>query len=98
MPTTHIASNPPTLQLVTDSTQPRRGAMETNALETKPSDLLDEARLATKLGVSRKTLQSWRYAGQGPRFIKIGRLVRYRVADIDAYLRAQTRGTAMQVV
>lgn len=60
--------------------------------EQKPSDLLDEARLAAKLDVSRKTLQCWRYAGQGPRFIKIGRLVRYRLGDVDAYLRLQTRG------
>ena len=51
-----------------------------------------------KLDVSRKTLQSWRYAGQGPRFIKIGRLVRYRVGDVDAYLRAQTRGSALAIV
>lgn len=57
------------------------------------SELLDEARLATQLNVSRSTLQSWRYAGRGPRYIKIGRLIRYRNADVEAYLRAQTRGS-----
>ena len=62
----------------------------TNVIED--GELLDEARLATKLGVSRSTLQSWRYRSMGPRFIKVGRLIRYRSADIDAYLRAQTRG------
>jgi excisionase family DNA binding protein len=56
------------------------------------TDLIDEVALAVRLGVSRSTLQSWRYAGRGPRFIKLGRLVRYRNADIDAYLTAQTRG------
>lgn len=56
------------------------------------SELLDEARLAAQLTVSRATLQSWRYAGKGPRYIKIGRMIRYRTADVDAYLRAQTRG------
>ncbi|HEU0029885.1 MAG TPA: helix-turn-helix domain-containing protein [Kofleriaceae bacterium] len=56
------------------------------------SELLDEAKLAAKLDVSRATLQSWRYAGKGPRYIKIGRLIRYRETDIDSYLRAQTRG------
>jgi predicted DNA-binding transcriptional regulator AlpA len=56
------------------------------------SELLDEGRLATQLDVSRATLQSWRYAGKGPRYIKIGRLIRYRATDVDAYLRAQTRG------
>ncbi len=56
------------------------------------NDLIDEVTLAVRLGVSRSTLQSWRYAGRGPRFIKLGRLVRYRNADVDAYLHAQTRG------
>ncbi len=57
------------------------------------SELIDEAKLAARLGVSRSTLQSWRYAAKGPRFIKIGKLIRYRQADVDAYLRVQTRGT-----
>jgi predicted DNA-binding transcriptional regulator AlpA len=58
------------------------------------SDLIDEPALAARLGVSRSTLQSWRYAGRGPRFIKLGRMIRYRNADVDAFLRANTRGTA----
>jgi hypothetical protein len=37
-------------------------------------------------------LQSWRYTGRGPRFIKLGRMVRYRTGDVDEYLRANTRG------
>jgi excisionase family DNA binding protein len=57
------------------------------------SELLDEGRLAERLGVSRSTLQSWRYAGRGPRYLKIGRLIRYQVSDVEAYLRAQTRGS-----
>jgi len=56
------------------------------------SDLVDEPTLALRLGVSRSTLQSWRYTGRGPRFIKLGRMVRYRNADVDAYLAANTRG------
>mgnify|MGYP000139974809 CR=1 FL=1 len=64
---------------------------------TEGSELLDEPRRAARLDVSRSTLQSWRYVGKGPRFIKLGRLIRYRNADVDSYLRAQTRG-AMSVV
>jgi predicted DNA-binding transcriptional regulator AlpA len=56
-------------------------------------DLIDESALAARLGVSRSTLQSWRYSGRGPRFVKLGRMVRYRVADIDAYLSANTHGS-----
>lgn len=57
-------------------------------------DLLDEPTLASRLGISRATLQSWRYAGRGPRFIKLGRMVRYRAGDVEAYLRANTHGDA----
>ncbi len=57
-----------------------------------PSELIDEPTLASRLGVSRSTLQSWRYTGRGPRFIKLGRMVRYRSTVIDAYLRENTRG------
>jgi predicted DNA-binding transcriptional regulator AlpA len=56
------------------------------------AELVDEASLAARLGVSRSTLQSWRYGGRGPRFIKLGRMVRYRPADIEAYLAANTHG------
>lgn len=57
-----------------------------------PAELMDEPTLASRLGVSRSTLQSWRYTGRGPQFIKLGRMIRYRTADVDAYLRANTRG------
>jgi len=58
------------------------------------SDLVDEVGLARRLKVARSTLQNWRYTGRGPRWIKLGRLIRYRVADVDAFLAANTRGTA----
>lgn len=64
----------------------------TIAHSSTSEDLIDEATLAMRLGISRSTLQSWRYAGRGPRFIKLGRMIRYRNADVDAYLRANTRG------
>jgi predicted DNA-binding transcriptional regulator AlpA len=66
-------------------------ATDTDGVSTT-APLIDEAALAGRLGISRSTLQSWRYAGRGPRFIKLGRLVRYRVSDVDAYLVANTRG------
>lgn len=58
---------------------------------SNPKDLVGEVELAARLGVSRSTLQSWRYHGRGPRYVKIGRLVRYRNADVDAFLAACTR-------
>ena len=57
-------------------------------------ELFDEIVLAERLGISRSTLQSWRYAGRGPRYLKIGRLIRYRNADIETFLRASACGDA----
>ncbi len=74
--------------------------METVQTKEVPegTEFLDEARLAARLDVSRSTLQSWRYSGKGPRFIKLGRLIRYRNVDVDAFLRAQTRGIGLAIV
>jgi excisionase family DNA binding protein len=76
----------PNLRIVRPSDRP---TLEVSAIG---SDLVDECELAARLGVSRSTLQSWRYAGRGPRYIKLGRLVRYRNADVDTYLAANSRG------
>lgn len=54
--------------------------------------LVDEIALADHLGLSRSTLQSWRYAGRGPRYLKIGRLIRYRHEDVETFLRTSMCG------
>lgn len=36
--------------------------------------------------VSARTLQRWRLEGVGPTYVKLGRLVRYREADLDTFL------------
>lgn len=40
---------------------------------------------ARHLGVSHLTLADWRYRGVGPRFVKCGRIVRYELAEIEAF-------------
>ncbi len=42
------------------------------------------------------TLEGWRIQGVGPRFYKIGRLIRYSLADLDAYIEAQARQSTSQ--
>jgi excisionase family DNA binding protein len=46
--------------------------------------------LASYLGVPLATLYSWRYKGDGPRSIKVGRHLRYRAADVERWLEAQS--------
>ncbi len=38
-----------------------------------------------------KTLEKWRRIGSGPKWIKLGRLVKYRKSDLDAYVDQCTR-------
>lgn len=49
-------------------------------------DLLTTDDLASYLAVPRQTLAYWRCRGDGPPFLKVGRHVRYRHADIEAWL------------
>ena len=56
-----------------------------------PTILINEQQTADYLGVSRKTLQAWRFRGRGPIFRKIGRLCRYAVIDLEAYIEAARR-------
>ncbi|MCT1716385.1 helix-turn-helix transcriptional regulator [Dermabacter hominis] len=52
-------------------------------LSVKPSTA------AEMLGLSRGTLANWRAEGRGPRYIKLGKDVLYRVSDIESWLDAQ---------
>lgn len=57
-------------------------------------DLDDEQGTGDYLKVPPKTLRQWRYLNQGPRYVKVGRHVRYRRSDVDAWLSRQSRGAA----
>ena len=48
---------------------------------------------AAYIKVPLRTLDQWRYLGKGPRFIKVGRHVRYRRDDVDRWLDQQASGT-----
>jgi len=47
--------------------------------------------LAERWSISRRTLDRWRWAGEGPRFLKLGGRVVYRIADIEAFEQQQLR-------
>ncbi len=42
------------------------------------------------IGIPEKTLANWRSQGKGPKYLKVGRHVRYRMPDLDAWLDAQS--------
>ena len=52
--------------------------------------LCDEKQLAERLNCTVSALRRWRREGRGPRFVKIGRLVRYRQEDIEDFIDQNT--------
>ena len=54
--------------------------------------LLTERDVSKQLCVSLGSLRRWRMLRQGPPFIKVGPLVRYRPEDVEAWLSSQPMG------
>ena len=54
--------------------------------------LLTTGEAARALGVSVSCLEAWRIKGRGPRFRKVGRLVKYADIDLEEFLSAGVRG------
>lgn len=50
--------------------------------------LFTEREAAEYLSRSPATLTRWRFERVGPAFVKLGRAVRYKLADLDAYVAA----------
>ncbi|PKN67863.1 MAG: DNA-binding protein [Deltaproteobacteria bacterium HGW-Deltaproteobacteria-15] len=48
--------------------------------------LLKDFEAATFLCVASGTMRNWRYSGQGPPYLKLGRLIRYRFSDLAIFL------------
>jgi hypothetical protein len=75
----------------------RAGATTTGAAATTtvasidPDELIAATSAAKLLHVQPATLTCWRYEKRGPRFVKIGRFVFYRRADLSEWLAAQLR-------
>lgn len=55
-------------------------------LPQNPDVLLTESQVAQLTGLSIRTFQAYRLRGGGPRFIKLGRAVRYRQRDISQWI------------
>jgi excisionase family DNA binding protein len=54
---------------------------------------LTEREVAELLRLSVATLRAWRHRGKGPRFLRLGRSVRYLPSDVDAVVRASAVDT-----
>ena len=76
--------------------------MTRHASKTPPSApqgerrVLTEQELADRWGISIKTLQRWRCTALGPRFLKLGNRVGYRLEDIEQYERRVCRDSTSE--
>lgn len=76
--------------------EPGERATETDASMTPAAKvaagyMLDDVELAELIGSSPKTARNWRAKGEGPAYVKLGRLVRYTPAAIREFLAAGAR-------
>lgn len=63
--------------------------MQAQSITTAASPWMTTEQAAAYLSVSAGTMRNWRSRGDGPRYHLLGgRLVRYEVEDLDAYLRS----------
>ena len=59
---------------------------------TEKDKLVGEEEAAKILGVTPGTLQVWRSTGRyGIPFVKVGRLVKYRISGLDNWIESRTR-------
>ena len=49
----------------------------------------DEKYLAESLAVSISTVRRWRQLGKGPKFVRLGKSVRYRLGDVEQWIAAK---------
>ena len=57
------------------------------------SNLNSVEEAAAKTGMSVSTLNKWRVAGFGPKFVKLGKRVLYRDEDIQSFITASIRSS-----
>lgn len=83
--------------MVTDKKTRRRNRRDDSAAVDLPPELdgeraLDATQTKAILNVADITLAQWRAAGKGPRFFRVGRSIRYRLADVLAFRDARMVG------
>ena len=60
-------------------------------MSERPIKHLNQVELSRRWSLSPRTLERWRWLGQGPQYLKVGGRVVYRLADVEAFEAAQTR-------
>ena len=62
-----------------------------------PVKHLNQIELSRRWSLSPRTLERWRWLGEGPPFIKIGGRVVYRQEDIEAYEAGRRKASTAEM-
>lgn len=54
-----------------------------------PTNIFNTTEAARYVGLGKPTLERFRVSGEGPQYCKLGGAVRYRQADLDAWLESR---------
>ena len=85
---------------MTHHTKSRAHAKKTHSellQEALAAKTLDTFQAAAYLNLSPNTLNRWRYTGQGPRYRKFGRAIRYQREDLDAWIASTSTSSTTEV-
>jgi hypothetical protein len=70
---------------------------QSNWPERKEAELkethLNQLELAVRWRISHRTLERWRWTGEGPKFLKVGGRVVYRLSDVEEYEQSIVRSS-----
>lgn len=58
--------------------------------------LIEPCTLAARLGTTERSLSEWRITGRGPKFIRVGRRVRYRPEAVDNWLLSNEHASTLE--
>ena len=59
--------------------------------------LVTAGQAAAYLSVAESSLEKWRMHGRGPKYVKLGRAVRYRISDLNAWVSESTVASTAEV-
>jgi excisionase family DNA binding protein len=75
------------------------GTAEPTLLQNYESDLFSREQAAAYLGIAVQTLAMWKWAKRYDLpFVKIGRLIKYRRSDLDAFIHRHSSGQSLSVI
>jgi excisionase family DNA binding protein len=58
--------------------------------------LLTQRQAAELLCLSERTVERFRVSGMGPKFVRLGRSIRYRLSDVEAWIASRVVGSTSE--